>query len=199
MPLQGDAGDLVHERRCLKPDRELMAPEGGTSPGGPFYSCGDLRRLMKFAHPLRHIAATFVLMVAATACRDASAAAPEMIVYATPSCGCCNGWVEHMRDNGFQVSVVHQDDLSAVREQHHVPAALRSCHVGIVDGFAVEGHVPADAVRRLLAQRPAVLGIAVPGMPAGSPGMEQPNGYTEPYEIYTFDASGPKAIFEIRN
>ena len=154
---------------------------------------------MRFSNRFRSVAAATLLMFAGAACRDASAAAPEVVVYATPSCGCCNGWVEHLRDNGFAVRVIHQEDLSAVREQHHVPAALRSCHIGIVEGFAVEGHVPADALRRLLAERPQVLGIAVPGMPAGSPGMEQPNGYVEPYEIYTFDATGPKAIFEIRN
>lgn len=154
---------------------------------------------MKFNRRFRSFAATALLVSAGAACQDAAAAAPEVVVYATPSCGCCNGWVEHLRDNGFAVRVIHQDDLSAIRQQHHVPDALRSCHVGIVEGLAIEGHVPADAIRRFLAQRPEALGIAVPGMPAGSPGMEQPNGYTEPYEIYTFDASGPKAVFEIRN
>lgn len=154
---------------------------------------------MKFARRFRSLAAAALLMSAGAACKDAAAAAPEVVVYATPTCGCCNGWVEHLRENGFAVRVIHQDDLSSIRQQHHVPDALRSCHVGIVEGYAVEGHVPADAIRRFLAQRPEALGIAVPGMPAGSPGMEQPNGYTEPYEIYTFDASGPKAIFDIRN
>lgn len=154
---------------------------------------------MKQGRTLSSVVAALAMLTGMAACQDASAAAPVMIVYATPSCGCCNGWVEHMRESGFEVRVVHQDDLSAIRDEHHVPAALRSCHIGIVDGYAVEGHVPADAVRRLLAQRPQVLGIAVPGMPAGSPGMEQPNGYREPYEVYTFDASGPKAVFELRN
>lgn len=154
---------------------------------------------MNLVRRLRSLAATALLISGAAACQDAAAAAPEVVVYATPSCGCCNGWVEHLRDNGFAVRVIHQEDLSGIREQHDVPTALRSCHIGVVDGYAIEGHVPADAIRRFLAQRPEVLGIAVPGMPAGSPGMEQPNGYTKPYEIYTFDASGPKAIFELRN
>jgi hypothetical protein len=143
--------------------------------------------------------AALVLALALPACQDAAAAAPEMTVYATPTCGCCNGWIEHLRANGFEVTVVHQDDLTPVRVRHGIPRELMSCHVGVVEGFAVEGHVPADVVRRLLEERPEVLGIAVPGMPAGSPGMERPDGYTEPYEVYTFDASGPREVYEFRN
>lgn len=156
-------------------------------------------KAMKSFRLARLAAMAIFCTILAAGCRDAAAAAPEVVVYATPTCGCCEGWADHLRENGFAVRVVHQNDLSAIRAQHKVPGALASCHMGVVEGFAVEGHVPADVVRRLLAERPAVLGIAVPGMPAGSPGMEQPNGYVEPYEVYTFDESGPLGVFEFRN
>src|SRR5690606_12138487 len=108
-------------------------------------------------------------------------------------------WIEHMRANGFTVKVVHQADLTPIRVQHHVPRELMSCHTAVIDGFAIEGHVPADAVQRLLEERPKVLGIAVPGMPAGTPGMERRDGSTEPYEVYTSDASGAQAVFQFSN
>jgi len=152
---------------------------------------------------IRRMGALSALLVAgfgATACSDAAAAdgaAPELTVYATPTCGCCGGWIEHMRENGFTVEVVYQNDLSAIRAEHHLPPELVSCHMGVVDGFAVEGHVPAATVHRLLAERPAVLGISAPGMPVGSPGMEHPDGLTETYQIVSWDESGPKAVYEV--
>jgi hypothetical protein len=152
---------------------------------------------MRGLRGIRAVAALFVAGVVAAACSDASAAAPELTVYATPTCGCCGGWIEHMRENGFTVEVVYQDDLSGVRAEHKLPAEMMSCHLGVIDGFAVEGHVPASTVRRLLAERPAVLGIAAPGMPIGSPGMEHPEGLTQPYQIVSWDASGPKAVYEV--
>ncbi|MEX2570488.1 MAG: DUF411 domain-containing protein [Gemmatimonadota bacterium] len=148
---------------------------------------------------LRSIVAIFALAGVASACADAAAASPELTVYATPTCGCCGAWIEHMRENGFDVEVVYQDDLTAIRRAHDVPAEMTSCHMGVVDGFAVEGHVPADVVHRLLAERPPVLGIAVPGMPIGSPGMEHPDGIEQPYEVFTFDESGPREVYEFRN
>ena len=140
----------------------------------------------------------FTLVITA-ACAEATAAPPEMTVYATPTCGCCGAWIEHMRESGFTVQVVYQDDLSAIRREHRVPAEVTSCHMGVVGGFVVEGHVPAAVVNRLLTERPAVLGVAVPGMPVGSPGMEHPSGVVQPYDIYTFDAQGPTAVYEHRN
>ena len=135
----------------------------------------------------------------ASACSDAAAANNEMTVYATPTCGCCAGWIEHLRANGFTVDVVYQDDLSGIRGEHKLPQALGSCHMGVVDGYAVEGHVPADVIHRLLREKPEVLGIAAPGMPVGSPGMESPDGRVDPYEIFSWDESGPVAVYEYRN
>lgn len=137
------------------------------------------------------------LALVAPACSPAQAAGPTVTVYHSPTCGCCGLWVDHLRANGFQVEVVERSNLAPVREQLGVPWALGSCHTAVVDGYAVEGHVPADVIHRLLRERPPVLGIAVPGMPLGSPGMEQ-LGRWEPYEVFTFDANGPREVYEVR-
>ncbi len=149
----------------------------------------------------------FVVSVAAS-CADADggaapaaettqlAAAEEITVYKTPTCGCCQKWVEHLRENGFRVAEVDRPDLTPIKAERGVPQPLRSCHTGVVNGYTIEGHVPAETIRRLLAERPEVEGIAVPGMPVGSPGMEGPN--PQPYEVYTFDESGPIGIYEAR-
>ena len=154
---------------------------------------------MKALRKLRAAAALVLFSSAAAACTDASAAAPQMTVYATPTCGCCKAWVEHMKESGFTVQVVYQDDLSAIKAKHNVPEELMSCHLGVVENYAFEGHVPADVVKRVLLERPAILGVAVPGMPMGAPGMEMPNGHVQPYEVFSFDESGPKAVYEYKN
>ncbi|MQA90641.1 MAG: DUF411 domain-containing protein [Gemmatimonas sp.] len=145
------------------------------------------------------LAALLLVGTAAFAWTERTAEATEIVVYATPTCGCCSAWVEHLQENGFEVEVVHQDDLSAIRREHGLPPELMSCHMGIVEGFAIEGHVPASTVQRLVAERPAVLGIAAPGMPMGSPGMEHPDGITQQFEVYSWDASGATEIFETIN
>ncbi len=145
------------------------------------------------------LAAVAGLGLAASSCSDAAAADSEMTVYASPSCGCCGAWVDHMRENGFTVRVVYDQDLAQVRARHHLPNELMSCHLGVVDGYAVEGHVPAQVVRRLIEERPEVLGIAAPGMPAGSPGMEMPDGSRTPYEVVSWNEDGPVDVFEFVN
>jgi len=112
----------------------------------------------------------------------------EAVVFASPTCGCCGAWVDHMRKNGFEVRVEHRNDLLAVKRELGVTPELSSCHTAVVGGYVVEGHVPADLVRRLLEERPDVAGLAVPGMPVGSPGMEGPR--SEPYRVLAFDAEG---------
>lgn len=124
----------------------------------------------------------------------APASAAEVLVYKSPTCGCCGGWVAHMRANGFKVNVRDVDDVYPVKAAAGVPDALASCHTAMVDGYVVEGHVPAPSVLRLLDQRPAVKGLAVPGMPAGSPGMEG-NG-REPYNVLAFDARGKTRFWD---
>ncbi len=129
---------------------------------------------------------------------EASAAAdgqdlPTVLVYKTPTCGCCNGWIEHMEAAGFTVDARDTRDLMVVKRDAGVPTQLSSCHTAIVDGYVVEGHIPVEHVRSLLADRPDVAGIAVPGMPIGSPGMEGPN--PQPYQVYSFTRDGQAAVY----
>ena len=126
----------------------------------------------------------------------AAQAAPAMVVYKDPNCGCCKLWVDHVKAAGFAVSVRDSSDVAAVKKRQGVPARLYSCHTAIVGGYVVEGHVPADLVQKLLKEKPKVVGLAVPGMPAGSPGMEQ--GSKEPYEVVAFDAAGKTTVYAKR-
>ena len=120
-----------------------------------------------------------------------------MMVYKDPSCGCCKSWVTLMRSAGFEVSVRDTADMQSIKRRYQVPAALSSCHTALVGGYVVEGHVPSDLITRMLKEKPKVLGLAVPGMPAGSPGMEV-GGQKDAYEVLTFDASGKSAVFAKR-
>src|SRR5512139_2784654 len=117
---------------------------------------------------------------------------PRVVVYKNAACGCCGEWVRHMRANGFRVETQEVDDVTPVRRGSGVPDALASCHTALVGGYAIEGHVPAADVWRLLRERPAVRGLAVPGMVVGSPGMEQ--GTPQPYATIAFDARGTRVF-----
>ena len=121
---------------------------------------------------------------------------PPLTVYKSASCGCCRAWVDHMRGAGFTVRTVDTEDLGRVKGELGVPDALQSCHTAVIGAFLVEGHVPAADVKRLLAQKPAVRGLAVPGMPIGSPGMGQgdPKDYDR-YEVMAFTAQGRTSVF----
>ncbi len=123
-------------------------------------------------------------------------AAPAMMVYKDPNCGCCKSWVSLMRAAGFEISARDTPDMPAIKQRYKVPAALASCHTALVGGYVVEGHVPADLITRLLKEKPKVLGLTVPGMPIGSPGME--GGTREAYEVLTFDAAGKTTVFARR-
>ncbi|WP_035991521.1 DUF411 domain-containing protein [Leptolyngbya sp. KIOST-1] len=118
----------------------------------------------------------------------------EITVFRSPTCGCCGQWIEHMKAAGFIVKDNLTEDLTAIKEQYGVPANLASCHTTIVDGYVVEGHIPAEDVQRLLTEKPDVAGIAVPGMPIGSPGMES-GSYVEPYTVFSFTESGEPVPF----
>jgi hypothetical protein len=122
--------------------------------------------------------------------------APLVTVYRTATCGCCSKWIQHLKSAGFEVDdhVIDKVDDAPLRAR--VPEPLRSCHTATVAGFAIEGHVPADVIKDLLKRKPAIAGIAVPGMPAGSPGMESPN--PQPYEVVAFDAHGRTSTFATR-
>lgn len=117
-----------------------------------------------------------------------AAPAPLMTVYKTPTCGCCAKWVEHMKQAGFRVVVKEVPTTAQARKDAGIPEKFGSCHTGIVNGYAIEGHVPAADVQRLLKQKPKAIGLAVPGMPMGSPGMEGP--YKDAYRVLLVTADG---------
>ena len=123
----------------------------------------------------------------------AQAAAPVIEVYKSATCGCCTAWIDHLRANGFQVNAHDVDDPASYRAKYGVPDALGSCHTAVVDGYALEGHVPASEIRRLLAQRPKARGLSVPGMPLGSPGMEGPRA--DPYAVMLIGKDGSHSVY----
>lgn len=120
--------------------------------------------------------------------------ASEITVFRSPTCGCCGQWIEHARAAGFQVKDEVTEDMEAIKQQYGVPQSLTSCHTTVVGDYVVEGHVPAEDVQKLLIEKPDVAGIAVPGMPIGSPGMES-GDYTEPYTVFSFTDSGETDAF----
>lgn len=125
----------------------------------------------------------------------AFAAKPKITVYKTPTCGCCEKWEAHLRAEGFTVVSKPLDDLSKIKKEKGIPENLQSCHTGVIGNYVIEGHVPASAIKKLLAQKPKnIKGIAVPGMPIGSPGMEGPN--PESYDVMSFDKNGKSEVFE---
>ena len=132
-----------------------------------------------------------------TAAARPTAQGPSMTVYKTPTCGCCAKWVDHMKAAGFDVKVQDMDDLTEIKQASGVPVRLRSCHTAVVGNYVVEGHVPADVVKKLLSEKPKTTGIAVPGMPVGSPGMEM-GSEKAPYEVVTFDKTGKTTVFAKR-
>jgi len=119
---------------------------------------------------------------------------PLLEVFKSPTCSCCGAWVDHMLAAGFRVKVTEVGDTTATRKRHGFPDKFGSCHTGVVDGYVVEGHVPADDVKRMLAMKPAAIGLAVPGMPPGSPGMEVGNR-KDPYDVLLIDKSGRETVF----
>ncbi len=124
----------------------------------------------------------------------ASANLPTVTVYKSPTCNCCSKWVTHLEENGFEVNVDSRMNMQPVKQQLGVPGGLASCHTATVGGYVVEGHVPAQDVKRLLSKTPEVRGIGVPGMPIGSPGMERGN-QVEPYSVMSFTAAGDTSVF----
>lgn len=125
--------------------------------------------------------------------QPAADAAQPITVYRTATCGCCGKWVDHLKTAGFNPTVHMVENVAATPPGKDLPPALRSCHNATLEGYNVEGHVPAEVLRKLLKERPKIKGIAVPGMPAGSPGMESPNPVA--YDVVAYDASGKTSVF----
>lgn len=118
----------------------------------------------------------------------------DVVMYKNPNCQCCTKWAAHLEEAGFTVTENPTGELAAVKSDYGVPYNLASCHTAVIDGYVVEGHVPVKEVKRLLDERPDAIGLAVPGMPIGSPGMEQGNR-TEPYDVVLFDEDGNRDTF----
>jgi hypothetical protein len=136
---------------------------------------------------------TTMLLVAAAPV-SAAPPLPSMEVFKSPQCGCCGAWVDHMRAAGFTAKVTDVDDTTAARKRLRMPDAYGGCHTATVGGYVIEGHVPAAEVKRLLSLRPAAVGLAVPGMPPGSPGMEV-DTRVHPYQVLLIDRSGRSTVF----
>ena len=120
-------------------------------------------------------------------------AANAFDVYSDPSCGCCGAWVDYMRAQGYTVTVHQDQPMAAVKARLGVPPGAMSCHTALIDGYVIEGHVPVEDIRRLLAERPNARGLAAPGMPMGSPGME--GGMKDKYDVIAFSTDGKKRVF----
>lgn len=139
-------------------------------------------------------AAAAVIFTATSILRPMQALAKsDIVVYKSASCGCCHEWVEHLEENGFHVTVHDVTNLGEVKAQMGITNDLAACHTAVIGRYVIEGHVPADVITRLVNEQPQVAGIAVPGMPVGSPGMEGPNA--RPYNVIAFDAAGHRNVF----
>ncbi|MES2536249.1 MAG: DUF411 domain-containing protein [Pseudomonadota bacterium] len=123
-----------------------------------------------------------------------AASAPVIQVYKNEGCGCCEGWIDHLKANGFSVTAQNVDTTAAYRDKAGIPKELASCHTGLVQGYAIEGHVPAAEIKRLLAERPKARGLAVPAMPMGSPGMEGPR--KDPYDVLLIGTNGRTSVYK---
>jgi len=145
---------------------------------------------------MRTIALSLTFLVVAALSPSAQVATP-ITVYKSPTCGCCGKWVEHMKKAGFNPTVTDLPNVSPVKQSMGVPSNLQSCHTSAIQGYAIEGHVPADVVRQLLKEKPKVAGIAVPGMPVGSPGMEQ-GEQKDKYNIVSFTKDGSQKVYASR-
>jgi hypothetical protein len=152
-----------------------------------------VRRLAVMIAVVASSHAAFAQTKAAPAKQTATPAKTPVTVYKSPTCGCCGKWVEHMEASGFAATTTNMPDVAPIKAKHGVPAQLHSCHTSLVGGYVIEGHVPAEDIRRLLREKPAIVGLAAPGMPAGSPGMDVPN--SPGYDVIAFDKAGNTKVF----
>ncbi len=147
-------------------------------------------------HRRQLLITTAALFAVAPAC---SGPIPTLAItiYKDPSCGCCSAWADHLTSAGFTASVDESADMAAIKAKFGVPDDLTSCHTGVVGGYAIEGHVPAEDIKRLLKEKPAALGLAVPGMPVNSPGMEVEGEVGERYTVWLFAKGGKRTAFAL--
>ena len=175
--------------QSLRMGRDVSTPDG-------FIIGGQSGRRSTGLVDLGYVVRFHLFGIEQSGCTQSEASPPEVMVYKSATCGCCGKWVDHMREAGFEVKTTDVEDVSAYKKKYGLPAGMGSCHTAIVDGYVVEGHVPADDVIRLLRERPDIAGIAVPGMPAGSPGMEGANAVQ--YDIVAYHADGTTSVYATR-
>lgn len=124
-----------------------------------------------------------------------AATRPAVTMHRSPTCGCCGAWAAYIRRAGFPVKIINETDLAPIKSRAGVPDPLQSCHTAFIEGYVIEGHVPVEAIEKLLAEQPSVKGIAVPEMPTGSPGMEVPGAKPEPFKVMAFKQGGTSEVF----
>ena len=150
---------------------------------------------------MRFAAVVFSAALLTTTTIVAQPSLPTLEVFKSPTCGCCSKWVDHAREHGFSAKVTNlpDDALDALKTKHGIPPTAQSCHTTVVGNYVVEGHVPAAELKRLLKERPAIKGLAVAGMPLGSPGMEVPGQKPQTYNVISFDKAGAVKVFATYN
>ena len=121
--------------------------------------------------------------------------ASEMVVYKSPTCGCCSGWIVHLKTAGFNVKAFNREDMDSIKVEHGVQPQLASCHTALIDGYVIEGHVPAQDIQRLLKDKPAIKGLTAPGMPMQSPGMQDEGLPPKNYDVLAFDKDGKVSLY----
>lgn len=160
-------------------------------------------KLNRFSFPIRQciklltlsiVTITAITMLMTAPSMAASSKTPEITVYREPSCSCCGGWIAHLAAEGFQPKEIATSNMDTLKQQHGVTNELASCHTAVIQGYVIEGHVPAQDIKHLLAQHPKVAGITVPGMPIGTPGMED-GDRREPFTVFSFDKQGNARAF----
>lgn len=141
------------------------------------------------------LAAALLAVLSSVNAESAKTEAPvEIVVYRSPTCGCCEKWLAHLKQNNFVIKDIVTDDVQAIKDKYGVSPEMASCHTAIVNGYVVEGHVPVSDIKNLLKTKPAIVGIAVPGMTVGTPGMEM-GDKKEPYNVMSFDSQNHTAVF----
>lgn len=142
---------------------------------------------------VKSVAPVLAIAVAALSLGAPAAELPAVEVHKSPYCGCCSEWAKHMMDSGFRVKAINVNDIPAARKKLGMPERYASCHTARIGSYVVEGHVPADDIKRLLKEQPTAIGLAAPGMPGGSPGMESAG--KEPYDVLLVEKNGKSTVF----
>jgi len=140
--------------------------------------------------------AIVALVLSGAALIRTAEAGPQITVYKSPACGCCNDWIDHLEEEGFQVTAVNADNMPVIKAANGIRTEISSCHTALVEGYVVEGHVPGSTLKRFLSESPEMAGLTVPGMPVGSPGMEMPGQPAQPYDVLSIDPAGNTEVYE---